>query len=89
MLYLETSIVLNQLFPKLFVFSSELGIQKPRKTNATMERLLCRKSKADRLRSAKQILQMLPLHNISVQTIQRRLCKNQLVAHAAQKKKHL
>ena len=59
---------------------------RPRKTNATMEKLICRKSKADRFRSAKQILQMLPPYNISVRTIQRRLCENQLVAHVAQKK---
>ena len=53
--------------------------------NATMERLICRKCKADRFRSAKQISQMLPPHNISVWTIQR-LCENQLVAHVAKKK---
>ena len=59
---------------------------RPRKTNATMERLICRKSKTDRFRSAKQISQMLPPHNISLQTIQRRLSENQLVAHVAKKK---
>ena len=58
----------------------------PRKTNSTMERLICRKSKADRFRSAKQILHMLPPHDFSICTIQRRLCKNQLVGHIAQKK---
>ena len=57
----------------------------PRKTNATMERLICRKSKADRFKSAKQILQILPPHNISIWAIQKRLCENQLVAHVAQK----
>ena len=34
---------------------------RPRKKNATMERLICRKSKADRFRNAKQISPMLPL----------------------------
>ena len=40
MLYLETSIVLNQLFPELFMFSSELGIQKPRKALESQEKQL-------------------------------------------------
>ena len=40
MLYLETSIVLNQLFPELFMFSSELGIQKPRKALDSQEKQL-------------------------------------------------
>ena len=40
MLYLETSIVLNQLFPELFMFSSELGIQKPRKDLDNQEKQL-------------------------------------------------
>ena len=59
---------------------------RPRKTNPTMKRLICRKSKADRFRSAKQISHMLPPHDFSIRTIQRRLCENQLVGHIAQKK---
>ena len=47
----------------------------PRKTNSTMERLICRKSKADRFRSAKQISHMLPPHDFSICTIQRDCAK--------------
>ena len=59
---------------------------RPGKTNPTMERLIYRKSKADRFRSVKQILHMLPPYDFSIRTIQRRLCENQLVGHIAQKK---
>ena len=92
MLYLQASIVLNQLYPESFWIFNQTGnteakksFGRPKITNNKMDRLICRKSRANRFRSAKQISQMLPSHNISVRTIQSSLRENQLVAHVAQK----